>query len=125
MWDPRLEQRLDFTRLRSDLVYSGLWLPEGAPLEFADIEHLAIENDAAEMRRVRNLAGSLRPPQIGVALITALPPDGEVTLDEAQEIGWRILHEARQRSRLPIYLAIHDPSLQSPGARIGTAMDLR
>jgi hypothetical protein len=117
MWDPRLEKRLDFTRLRSDLVYSGLWLPEGAPPEFADIEQLSIENDAAEMRRVRNLAGSLRPPQIGVALITALPPDGEVTLDEAREIGWRILHEARQRSRLPVYLAIHDPGLQSPGAK--------
>src|SRR6476646_4396708 len=73
-WDPRLARRFDFTHLGDDLVYSRLWLPDDAPAEFVDVERFAIENDLAEMRRVRNLAGSQRPPQIGISLITALPP---------------------------------------------------
>ena len=97
MFDPRLGKQLDFTHLANDLVYSRLWLPEGAPVEFEDIERLAIENDLAEMHRVKNLADSQRLPQIGVALITALPPDREVSLDEAKEIAWQIVHEASTR----------------------------
>jgi hypothetical protein len=117
MWDPRVGRRLDFTHLGDDLVYSRLWLPDDAPAVFGDIERFAIENDLAEMRRVRNLAGSQRPPQIGISLITALPPDREVTLDEAAEIAWQIVYEARKGYKLAVYLVIHDPSLQTPGAR--------
>jgi hypothetical protein len=117
MWDPRLARQLDFTRLGDDLVYSRLWLPEDAPPEYGAVERFAIENDLAEMRRVRNLAASLRPPQIGISLITALPPDPEVTLDEAAEIAWQIVYEARKGYKLAVYLVIHDPSLQTPGAR--------
>jgi hypothetical protein len=117
MWDPRIGRQLDFTHLGADLVYSRLWLPDEARADFGDIEHLAIENDLAEMRRVKNLATSQRPPQIGVALITALPPDREVTLDEAKEIAWQIVYEARKGYELAVFLVIHDPSLQSPGAR--------
>jgi hypothetical protein len=117
MFDPRLEKRLDFTHLGDDLVYSRLWLPDGAPAEFADIERFAIENDAAEMRRVRQLLNRERLPQTGVALISALPPDREITLDEAKEIAWQIVFEARQGYRLAVYLVIHDPSLKLPGAK--------
>ena len=116
-WDPRLARRFDFTHLGDDLVYSRLWLPDDAPAEFGDVERFAIENDLAEMRRVRNLAGSQRPPQIGISLITALPPDREVTLDEAAEIAWQIVYEARKGYKLAVFLVIHDPSLQTPGAR--------
>jgi hypothetical protein len=115
MFDPRLQKRLDFTHLGDDLVYAQLSLPDGAPANFLDLEHFSIENDRAEMRRVRNLAGSLRPPQIGVALITALPPDGEITLDEAIELAWQIAFEASRRNRLACYLVIHDPALLVPG----------
>jgi hypothetical protein len=117
MFDPRLGKLLDFTHLGDDLVYSRLWLPEGSPTEFEDIERLAIENDLAEMRRIKNLADSQRLPQIGVALISALPPDREVTLDEAQEIAWQIVHEARQGYRLAVFLVIHDPALKAPGSK--------
>lgn len=117
MFDPRIAKQLDFTHLAEDLVYSQLWLPEDAPAEFEDIERLAIENDLAEMRRVKNLADSQRVPQIGVAIINALPPDREVTLDEAAEIAWQIVHEARQGYRLAVYLVIHDPALKSPGSK--------
>jgi hypothetical protein len=116
-FDPRLEKHLDFTHLGDDLVYSRLWLPDGAPAEFTDIERLAIENDLAEMRRVRQLVNRERLPQIGIALISALPPDPEITLDEAKEIAWQIVSEARRGYRLAVYLVIHDPGLESPGAR--------
>jgi hypothetical protein len=116
-FDPRLEKHLDFTHLGDDLVYSRLWLPDDAPAEFTDIERLAIENDLAEMRRVRQLVKRERLPQIGVALISALPPDRETTLDEAKEIAWQIVSEARRGYRLAVYLVIHDPGLKSPGAR--------
>src|ERR1700761_6836449 len=116
-FDPRLEKHLDFTHLGDDLVYSRLWLPDGAPAEFTDIERLAIENDLAEMRRVRQLVNRERLPQIGIALISALPPDPEITLDEAKEIAWQIVSEARRGYRLAVYLVIHDPGLTSLGAR--------
>jgi hypothetical protein len=116
-FDPRLDKQLDFTDLGDDLVYSRLWLPDGAPAEFGDIERLAIENDLAEMRRVRQLLNRERLPQIGVALISALPPDREITLDEAKEIAWQIVFEARRGYRLAVYLVIHDPSLKLPEAR--------
>jgi hypothetical protein len=116
-FDPRLEKQLDFTHLGDDLVYSRLWLPDGAPAEFTNIERLAIENDLAEMRRVRQLVNRERLPQIGIALISALPPDPEITLDEAKEVAWQIVSEARRGYRLAVYLVIHDPSLKSPGAR--------
>jgi hypothetical protein len=116
-FDPRLEKHLDFTHLGDDLVYARLWLPDGTPAEFTDIERLAIENDLAEMRRVRQLANRERLPQIGIALISALPPDREITLDEAKEIAWQIVSEARRGYRLAVYLVIHDPGLKSPGAR--------
>ena len=116
-FDPRLDKHLDFTDLGGDLVYSRLWLPDSAPAEFDDIERLAIENDLAEMRRVRQLLNRERLPQIGVALISALPPDREITLDEAKEIAWQIVFEARRGYRLAVYLVIHDPGLKSPGAR--------
>lgn len=117
MFDPRIAKQLDFTHLAEDLVYSRLWLPLDAPAEFEDIERLAIENDQAEMRRVKNLAESQRLPQIGVAIINALPPDREVTLDEAAEIAWQIVHEVRQGYRLAVYLVIHDPALKSPDSK--------
>lgn len=116
-WDPRLERRFDFTHLGDDLVYSRLWLPDDAPAELGDVERFAVENDLAEMRRVRNLEGCQRLPQIGISLITALPPDREVTLDEAAEIAWEIVYEAQKGYKLAAYLVIHDPSLQTPGAR--------
>jgi hypothetical protein len=62
------------------------------------------------MRRVRQLLNRKRLPQIGVALISALPPDREITLDEAKEIAWQIVFEARRGYGLAIYLVIHDPS---------------
>jgi hypothetical protein len=116
-FDPRLDKHLDFTHLGDDLVYSRLWLPDDTPAEFTDIERLAIENDLAEMRRVRQLVNRERLPQIGIALISALPPDSEITLDEAKEIAWQIVSEARRGYRLAVYLAIHDPGLKSPGGR--------
>jgi hypothetical protein len=116
-FDPRLDKHLDFTHLGDDLVYSRLWLPDDAPAEFTDIDRLAIENDLAEMRRVRQLVNRERLPQIGVALISALPPDPEITLDEAKEIAWQIVSEARRGYRLAVYLVIHDPGLKTPGAR--------
>jgi MobA/MobL family len=116
-FDARLEKQLDFSHLGDDLVYSRLWLPDGAPAEFTDVERLAVENDLAEMRRVRQLTNRERLPQIGIALISALPPDREITLDEAKEIAWQIVSEARRSYRLAVYLVIHDPGLKSPGAR--------
>src|SRR6201992_3493783 len=73
-FDPRLDKHLDFTHLGDDLVYSRLWLRDDAPAEFTAIARLALENGLADTRRVRQLVTRVRLPQIGIALISALPP---------------------------------------------------
>jgi hypothetical protein len=115
--DRRLDLQLDFTELADDLVYEDLSLPDGAPPEFCDIETFANENDAAEMRHVRgSLDDRERSPQIGIAIVHALPPDWEITLDEAVELTGRVVKIARGEYRVGVHVAIHDPALRLPGA---------
>jgi hypothetical protein len=117
VFDRRLGKQIDFTRFADDLVYDHLWLPGDSPLEFKSIEHFANAVDAAEMVRVRSNLGDLsRKPQTGIAMITALPSDREITLDEAQELAWQMVSAAQQNYRLPVHLAIHDPALKLPGS---------
>jgi hypothetical protein len=102
--------RHDYRRLTGDVVYEDVWLPEEAPARLAGPAALANAMEAAE--RVRTWDDRQRLPQPAWSLIIALPPDREVSLDEAIEIVDRIVAEIRGEYRLAAYVAIHEPRLR-------------
>jgi MobA/MobL family len=114
--DPRFGTAFDYTRLSGDLVHEEILLPQGYPPELHDRDALARAIDSAELRRVRTpLNERIRKPQVGAALVVALPPDNEVTVDEAIELARRILIAARGSFRIPIHFAIHDAAIFTLG----------
>jgi MobA/MobL family len=115
VFDDRIGARFEFSDVASDLVHEQILLPDQAPPELALPTRFASALDLAEMRRVQKTSDRKRWPQIGAAFVVALPPDREVTLDEAIELVCRIAERIRGIIRLPIYIAIHDPHLVSPG----------
>ncbi|MFL9826145.1 MobA/MobL family protein [Rhodoplanes sp. SY1] len=115
--DRRLAKTFDFARLPDDLVYEAVTLPEAAPPAWAVPAALADAMDAAETTRVRRLRDRRRWPQIGANFVLALPPDDELTLDEAVELTNRIAQAVRGSWDAPLYVAIHDPRRLRPGAR--------
>lgn len=113
--DERVGKTFDYTDIARDLVYEDLVLPAGAL--FASVAELANLLDEAERRRQRRSTNRQRWPQIGAHLIFALPPDPVLTLDEAAELVDRLVRAAVGGSpSLPIYVTIHDPALETPGA---------
>src|SRR5581483_10818902 len=104
--DPRFEQPLDYSHLRADLAWEEVILPEGCSPAFQDRDVLAIALDEAERRKVRTpLAKRKRRPQVGLALVLALPPSDEVSLVEAADIFRRIVVAARGSAAIPIHTA--------------------
>jgi hypothetical protein len=113
--DERLGKQFHFARAPRDLVYEDMLLPDDAP--FATVGELANALDEAERRRQRRSTNRKRWAQFGAHLIFALPPEQVLTLDEAVELVERVVHRAvGGSSSLPVYIAIHDPALASPGA---------
>jgi hypothetical protein len=115
IFDDRIGARFEFSDVAADLVHEQILLPDQAPPELAVPTRFASALDLAEMRRMRKTSDRERWPQIGCAFVVALPPDREVTLDEAIELMCRIADRIRGILRLPIYIGIHDPHLVSPG----------
>ena len=95
IYDPRIQKLFDYTSLATDFACGGIILPEDHPPGFADITNLAVNLDRAEFRKVRTpLEERARLPQVGLALVVALPPDGELWLHEAAELMQRIVKAA-------------------------------
>lgn len=107
--DPRFEQPLDYSHLRADLAWEEVILPECCSPAFRDRDVLAFALDEAELRKVRTpLAERKRRPQVGLALVLALPPSCEVSVAEAAEILHRVALAARGSKAIPIHVAIHE-----------------
>lgn len=114
--DPRFKQPFDFSHLRSDLAHEEIILPVDCPSTFLDRCTLAIDLDKAELRKMRTSFGErMRQPQVGLALVVALPPANEVSIDEAAEILRRIVLAARGSATTPIHLAIHEAQINRHG----------
>jgi hypothetical protein len=117
IFDRRLGIRFDYGQLDDDLVHTEILHPEPTPFSFQTTEALANAIDAAEFGRVRlALEDRVRRPQIGAVVIVALPPDSEITLDEAIEVLHCLVDRIRDGRLLVIHAAIHEPALIIPGA---------
>jgi hypothetical protein len=116
--DVRLAKRFDYRHLGIDLVHEEVILCEGVSTAFTDVAYLANCIDEAEASHVRGkINDRIRQPQIGAAIVLALPPDDEITIIEATELTRRIALSIAGERRLAIYAAIHDPAQATPGAR--------
>lgn len=114
--DPRFPQSFDYSHLRSDLAFEDIILPVDCPVTLLRREKLAIALDEVELRKIRTpLSERIRLPQVGLALVVALPPSTEVSLDEAAEIFRRIVLAARGSVPAPIHLAIHEARINRHG----------
>lgn len=114
--DLRSSTVFDYSALSADLVHDEIILPETYPADFENLGHLAHALDQAEFSRVRTpLHQRERLPQVGLALVIALPPDDQISLRESIELKKRMVITARGSLRIPIHIAIHDPALLSAG----------
>lgn len=114
--DPRFVQPFDHSHLRGDLAHEEIILPVDCPTTFLDREKLAIALDGAELHKIRApLSQRTRLPQVGLALVLALPPSTEVSLAEAAEILRRIALAARGSEAIPIHTAIHEARINRHG----------
>lgn len=109
--DRRLGKAFSFRASPADLAHAEMLLPAGAPEEWCDPETFANEVDRIEAAHTRRLSDRLRWPQICYSAVVALPPDSELTLDEAIELTHRIADRLRDAHELPMHVAIHDPAL--------------
>lgn len=112
----RTRRAVDFVGIADDLVYHRVRLPEGAPEAFFDPETLSNAVEAAETERMRKTRGRKHWPQTAAVFIVALPPDGELTLDEAIEAAEDLVDRIIGERRLAVVVAIHDPAMATPGA---------
>lgn len=105
-------------KLPDDLVHEEIIIaPDGDLSAFPTTEELANAIDAAEIAHVRRpLTARDRYPQIGIAIVSALPPDPQMTLDEVIEIPHRMVDRVRGDRRLVIHAAFHEPALITQGA---------
>lgn len=116
IYDPRIQKLFDYTHLDADFACGGVILPEDHPPGFADLDALAVNLDLAEFAKVRtSLAERDRLPQVGLALVVALPPDGEVWLHEARELMRRIVRRPRGSEAIAIHWAIHEATINRHG----------
>src|SRR5665647_1760756 len=117
VFDHRLGKMSDCRALDADLVHDAIITLGGADPAFATLEKFGNAVDAAELAHVRRpLTDRMRYPQIGAAIVVALPPDSEVTLDESIEIPHRMVDRVRGDRRLVIHAAVHEPALITLGA---------
>ncbi len=109
MTDPRHDVPFDYSHLRDDLAHVAVLLPPNAPQAFLDPAVLAYALDMTEIRKVRTpLSERDRKPQVVMAVIIALPPEFEVSLDEAITIARRIALYPCGSHPIPIHIAIHN-----------------
>lgn len=108
--DPRSNHSWEFRGDGSDMVHEEVVLPIGAAPDLSTPAAFALAIDYAEARRMRKMDGRTRWPQICWTLIVALPPDDELTLDEAIEVTRRLVQQACSPHALPAHFAIHDPA---------------
>jgi hypothetical protein len=110
------EMTADFRRLDpGDRVYAGFVPLPGRETPFRTLGAFARAVEAAEpplvpRRRPRNGWKRTRWAQVALTLVVALPPDGEMTLDEAVALVEAIVAEVRGGLLLPAYATIHDPA---------------
>jgi hypothetical protein len=104
---PRHDVPFDYSYLRDDLAYVEVLLPPNAPEEFRKPAVLAHALDMAEIRKIRTpLSERIRKPQGVMSVIIALPPETEVSLDEAITIARRIARSPCGSHPVPIHIAI-------------------
>lgn len=109
MTDPRHEVPFDYSHLHDDLVHVEVLLPANVPEEFRKPAVLAHALDMAEIRKIRTpLSERIRKPQGVMSVIIALPPETEVSLDEAITIARRIARSPCGSHPVPIHIAIHN-----------------
>jgi hypothetical protein len=114
-FDDYANEALEFAGIANDLVYEFVLLPEEAPEGLREPHALARSMDAVEVRRIRTMEGRKRWPQLGAVFVAALPPDGELTFDEAIDLVHRLAETIRGGQPIAIYFVIHDPALDTPG----------
>jgi hypothetical protein len=106
----------DYRYLNDDLVYEVVIPPPNAPEDFKRKEVFAHAIDLKEILKLRTpLHKRIRPPQLALAVVVALPPATEVARHEAVEIMRRIVIKARGSHNLPIHVAIHHKSVNQHG----------
>ena len=113
MADPRADVGpFDYSHLRSDLALVEVLLPPNVPQFFRDPAVLANALDVGELRKIRTpLSKRTRMPQVAMAVIVALPPQFEVSQQEALAIARRIVLYPCGSHPIPIHLAIHNASI--------------
>ncbi|WP_267427906.1 hypothetical protein [Methylobacterium sp. GC_Met_2] len=110
------EMIADFRRLDpGDRVYARFVPLPGRETPFRTLGAFARAVEAAEpplvpRRRPRDGWKRTRWAQVALTLVVALPPDGEMTLDEAVALVEAIVDEVRGGLLLPAYATIHDPA---------------
>jgi hypothetical protein len=99
-----------FSGIQRDLVHEDVLLPDDASPEMDNPAELARAMDLAEGRLLRKKKNRKRWPQLGATFVAALPPDSQVSCDEAIELTRRLARRIRDGQPIPIYFAIHDPA---------------
>jgi hypothetical protein len=106
----------DYRHLRSDLIYEKVILPANARTAFRRTRVFANAIDQREILKLRTpLSERIRPPQLALAVVVALPPSTEAALHEAIEVMHRIVIKARGSHELPIHVAIHHKKINRHG----------
>ena len=99
----------DFRQMQDDLVDHRLTLPGEFP-SMVILEEAANLWDEFERKKVSRWDNRVRKPQAIMQVVFALPPDGEISLDEAIELNLRLVDAVRGSRQILVYSAIHDPS---------------
>lgn len=100
-----------------DFVGAEIRLPHEAPAAFEDLGQLGAAIDAAENKKKRKTRSRKRWPQGGALLTAAIPPDEEISLDEALEFVARLVDRVIGDRSLIAVSVLHDPRRTMPNAR--------
>lgn len=99
-----------FGGIKQDLVHEDVLLPDDAAPGMDNPVELARAIDLAEGRLLRKRRNRKRWPQVGANFVAALPPDSQVSYDEAIELTYRLAVKIRDGLPIPVYVAVHDPA---------------
>lgn len=103
-------KRHDFRRARGDLVHEEVVMPAGVEGPALNPTQFARMIDDAEAPRSKRAKSAGR--QVFLAVVAALPPDSECTLDEALEICRALVDRIVADRALVAHIAIHDPAVK-------------
>jgi len=114
--DPHFDVDFDYSRLKGDYACGDVIVPDGHPPTFKDLGVYAASLDAAERTKIRTpLEDRERLPQVGLALVVALPPNDELWLPEAAELMQRIVTAPTRANEVAIHWAIHEAKTNRHG----------